>query len=190
MTAPKKLKLINRPHPEPVEGRGRPLGVLAAGLAVLLAGPALAQVPPPAPTPAPAELELRLADVGRFGSFVDLTSVQPEGDAIQIRVLQVAEADFQAAGEAYWGGWRHEILDCQARTLAHAGFSSLRATGREGPVMGDRRPAVVPARGGTDEAVLRVVCDGWKPFATVPVATSVEQAVGIGRPLIETGAEP
>lgn len=146
--------------------------------------PAFAQTPPPAP------LELRLADVGRFASFVDLTSAQPEGEAVQIRVLQVAEADFQAAGEAYWGGWRHEIVDCPARTLAHAGFSSLRATGREGPLMGDRRPAGVPARGGTDDAVLRVVCDGWKPFAKVPVATSVEQAVRIGRPLIETGAEP
>ncbi|MBU4433285.1 MAG: hypothetical protein KKC14_02605 [Alphaproteobacteria bacterium] len=146
--------------------------------------PAFAQTPPPAP------LELRLADVGRFASFVDLTSAQPEGEALQIRVLQVAEADFQAAGEAYWGGWRHEIVDCPARTLAHAGFSSLRATGREGPLMGDRRPAGVPASGGTDDAVLRVVCDGWKPFATVPVATSVEQAVRIGRPLIETGAEP
>jgi hypothetical protein len=146
-----------------------------------------------AQTPSPAPLELRLADVGRFASFVDMASRQPEGSggpAVQVRVLQVAEADFEAGGEAYWGGWRHEIIDCPARTLAHAGFSSLRATGREGPVTGDRRPAVVPAAGGTDEAVLKVVCDGWKPFAKVPVAGSVEDAVKIGRPLIETGAQP
>ena len=143
-----------------------------------------------AQAPSPAPLELRLADVGRFASFVDLTSRQPEGSTVQVRVLQVAEADFEVAGEAYWGGWRREVIDCPARTLAHAGFSSLRATGREGPLMGDRRPAVVPASGGTDEAVLKVVCDGWKPFKPVPVATSVEQAVKLARPLIETGAEP
>lgn len=147
----------------------------------MAASPAMAQAP---------ALELRLADVGRFASFVDMGSRQPEGQAVRVRVLQVAEADFQVAGEAYWGGWRHEIIDCQARTLAHAGFSSLRATGREGPLMGDRRPDVVPAIGGTDEAVLKVVCDGWKPFAKVPVAASVEEAVKLARPLIETGAEP
>ena len=146
--------------------------------------PASAQEPPKPP------LELRLADVGRFASFVDMGSRQPEGSAVQVRVLQVAEADFEVASEAYWGGWRHEIIDCSARTLAHAGFSSLRATGREGPVMGDRRPAGVPAAGGTDAAVLKVVCDGWRPYATTPIATSVEEAVKIGRPLIESGAEP
>jgi hypothetical protein len=128
--------------------------------------------------------------VGRFASFVDLTSRAHEGSTVRVRVLQVAEADFEVAGKAYWGGWRHEVVDCKAHTLAHVGFSSLRATGREGPVMGDRRPAVVPAAGGTDEAVLKVVCDGWKPFAKVPVAASVEDAVRLGRPLIETGAEP
>lgn len=146
--------------------------------------------PVAAQAPAPAPLELRLADVGRFASFVDMGSRQAEGSAVQIRVLQVAEADFEVAGEAYWGGWRHEVIDCPARTLAHAGFSSLRATGREGPVVGDIRPAVVPPLGGTDEAVLKVVCDGWRPFKTVPVSTSIEQAVKLARPLIETGAEP
>jgi hypothetical protein len=160
----------------------------AAGNALLILCVWTASAHAQAPSPAP--LELRLADVGRFASFVDMTSRRPEGSAVHVRVLQVAEADFEVAGEAYWGGWRHEVIDCPARTLAHAGFSSLRATGREGPVMGDRRPAGVPASGGTDEAVLKVVCDGWKPFAKVPVASSVEAAVAIGRPLIETGAEP
>ena len=154
--------------------------------------PALAQAPAATPSPATAlpATTLRLADVGRFASFVDMDSWRPEGSAVRVRVLQVAESDFQVAGEAYWGGWRHELIDCNARTLAHAGFSSLRASGREGPVMGDQRPAVVPARGGTDEAVLKVVCDDWKPFAKVPVAGGVEEAVRIGRPLIESGAEP
>jgi hypothetical protein len=38
--------------------------------------------------------------------------------------------------------------------------------------------------------VAKVLCDGWRPFAKVPVAASVEQAVQLGRPLIESGAEP
>jgi hypothetical protein len=52
------------------------------------------------------------------------------------------------------------------------------------------RPAAAIPAGSADAAVARVVCDGWRPFAKVPVATSVAQAVEIGRPLIETGLEP
>jgi hypothetical protein len=137
-----------------------------------------------------APLELRLADVGRFATFVDLGSVQRTGRVAKLRVLQVAEGGFKAGAEEFWGGWRHEVIDCQARTIAHAGFSSIRAGGREGPLTGDQRPAQPLSAGSADEAVAKVVCDGWKPFATVPVAASVEQAVRLGRPLIETGAEP
>lgn len=160
----------------------------AAGNALLILCVWTASAHAQAPSPAP--LELRLADVGRFASFVDMDGVQWNGRTAKLRVLQVTEGGFKAGAEEFWGGWRHEIIDCTARTIAHAGFGSIRAGGREGPVMGDRRPAGVPASGGTDEAVLKVVCDGWKPFAKVPVASSVEEAVRIGRPLIETGAEP
>jgi hypothetical protein len=154
-------------------------------LAVFLStSPALAQAPSPAP------LELRLADVGRFAMFVDLASVRWTGRTVNLRVLQVTEGGFKAGAEEFWGGWRHEVLDCEARTIAHAGFGSIRAGGQEGPVTGDQRPAAPIPSGGADDAVAKVVCDGWKPFARVPVAISVEQAVGIGRPLIETGAEP
>lgn len=138
----------------------------------------------------PAPLELRLADVGRFAVFVDMGSVQWTGRAAKLRVLQVAEGGFKAGSEEFWGGWRHEVIDCDARTIAHAGFSSIRAGGREGPLTGDQRPAQPLPAGSPDEAVAKVVCDGWRPFAKVPVATSVEEAVRIGRPLIETGAEP
>lgn len=146
--------------------------------------PALAQPPSPAP------LELRLADVGRFASFVDMGGVQWSGRTAKLRVLQVTEGGFKAGAEEFWGGWRHEVIDCTARTIAHAGFGSIRAGGREGPVTGDLRSAAPLPAGSTDEAVAKVVCDGWKPFAKVPVASSVEAAVAIGRPLIETGAEP
>ena len=175
-----KPKLINRPHPEPVEGRGRPLGLSALVLATLLAAPALAQAP----------LELRLADVGRFAAFVDMGGVQWTGRTARLRVLQVTEAGFTAGTEAFWGGWRYEVIDCDARTIAHAGFSSVRVGGKEGPISGDQRPAAAIPAGSADDAVARVVCDGWRPFAKVPLATDVEGAVRIGRPLIDTGLEP
>ena len=150
----------------------------------LSTSPALAQTPPAAP------LELRLADVGRFAVFVDMGSVQWTGRTAKLRILQVAEGGFTAGPEAFWGGWRHEVIDCQARTIAHAGFASIRAGGREGPLTGDQRSAALIPAGSADDAVAKVVCDGWRPYAKVPVATSVEAAVTLGRPLIESGAEP
>ncbi|MBO9709725.1 MAG: hypothetical protein J7521_16095 [Caulobacter sp.] len=148
---------------------------------MVLACPAFAQE---------ARLALRLADVGRFASFVDMGGVQWTGRVARVRVLQVTEAGFTAGSEEFWGGWRHEVIDCAARTIAHAGFSSIRAGGREGPLSGDLRPAAAIPPGSADDAVARVVCDGRRPYAGVAVAESVEQAVAIGRPLIETGAEP
>jgi len=151
---------------------------------MLWTSPALAQAP------APAQLELRLADVARFAVFVDMTSVQWTGRTANLRLLQVTEGGFTAGAEAFWGGWRHEVIDCDARTISHAGFGSIRAGGQEGPVTGRQTPPAPIPPGSADDAAAKVVCDGWKPFAGVPVATSVEQAVGLARPLIETGAEP
>lgn len=119
-----------------------------------------------------------------------MTSVQWTGRTAKLRVLQVTEGGFKAGTEEFWGGWRYEVIDCEVRTIAHVGFSSIRAGGREGPVMGDQRPATLLPVGSTDEAVAREVCDGWRPFKSVPVASSVEAAVAIARPLIETGSEP
>uniref|UniRef100_B0T828 Uncharacterized protein n=1 Tax=Caulobacter sp. (strain K31) TaxID=366602 RepID=B0T828_CAUSK len=175
-----KLKLINRPPPEPAEGRGRPPRLRAVAFAALLASPAFAQAP----------LELRLADVGRFAAFVDMGGIAWTGRTAKLRVLQVAEAGFTAGTEAFWGGWRYEVLYCDTRTIAHAGFSSVRVGGKEGPVSGDQRPAMAIPAGSADEAVAKVVCDGWRPYAGVPVASTVEEAVALGRPLIERGAEP
>jgi hypothetical protein len=180
MRGHRNSKPVNRPHPELVEGRGPPLGLSAAVLALVLASPALAQPP----------MELRLADVGRFATFVDMDGIAWTGRTARLRVLQVAEEGFTAGTEAFWGGWRHEVIDCEARTIAHTGFGSIRVGGREGPVTGDQRPAAAILPGGADEAVAKVVCDGWRPYAGAPIATSVAQAVEIGRSLIETGAEP
>ena len=152
---------------------------LACGLTAL-ASPAFAQAP----------LELRLADVGRFAAFVDMGGIAWTGRTARLRVLQVAEDGFTAGTEAFWGSWRYEVLDCDARKIAHAGFSSVRASGREGPISGDLREATAIPAGSADAAVAKVVCDGWRPYAGVALATSVEQAVNIGRPLIATGAEP
>jgi hypothetical protein len=153
---------------------------LLGGGVIALAFPAQAQVP----------LELRLADVGRFAAFVDMGGISWSGRTARLRVLQVTEDGFTAGTEAFWGGWRYEVIDCDARTIAHAGFSSVRVGGKEGPVSGDLRPAAPIPTGGADDAVAKVVCDGWRPFAGVPVATRVEEAVKLGRPLIATGAEP
>ena len=155
---------------------------------MLWTSPALAQAP--APALPPAKLELRLADVARFAVFVDMGSVQWTGATARLRLLQVTEGGFTAGAEAFWGGWRHEVIDCDARTISHAGFGSIRAGGREGPVTGRQTPPAPIPPGSADDAAARVVCDGWKPFAGVPVATSVAQAVSLARPLIETGAEP
>ncbi len=153
---------------------------LLGGGVVALASPAQAQVP----------LELRLADVGRFAAFVDMGGIAWTGRTARLRVLQVAEDGFTAGAEAFWGGWRYEVIDCDARTIAHAGFSSIRVGGKEGPVSGDLRPAEAIPAGAADDAVAKVVCEGGRPYASAPMATSVEQAVKIGRPLIEMGAEP
>ncbi|KQY34415.1 hypothetical protein ASD38_21650 [Caulobacter sp. Root487D2Y] len=159
---------------------------LLGGGVIALASPAFAQTPAPAPAP----LELRLADVGRFAVFVDMGGIAWTGRTARLRVLQVAEEGFLAGTEAFWGGWRHAVLDCDARTIAHAGFSSVRVGGKEGPISGDQRPAEPIPTGGADDAVAKVVCDGRRPYAGVAVATSVEDAVKLGRGLIATGAEP
>ena len=163
------------------------LGRSVAGLVGVLTALAC---PVAAQTPGPAPLALRLADVGRFAAFVDMGGVAWTGRTARLRVLQVTEDGFTAGTEAFWGGWRYEVLDCDARTIAHAGFSSVRVGGKEGPVSGDLRPATAIPAGGADDAVAKVVCDGWRPYAGVATATSLEEAVKLGRPLIATGAEP
>jgi len=159
------------------------VAALVCGLTAL-ASPAMTQVPAAPP------LELRLADVGRFAAFVDMGAIAWTGRTAKLRVLQVTEEGFTVGSEAFWGGWRYEVIDCDARTIAHAGFSSVRVGGKEGPISGNLRPVTAIPAGGADDAVARVVCDGWRPYAGVAVTTSVEQAVKIARPLIATGAEP
>ena len=58
--------------------------------------------------------------------FVDMGGVQWTGRTARLRVLQVTEGGFKAGAEEFWGGWRHEVIDCEARTIAHAGFGSIR----------------------------------------------------------------
>ena len=149
---------------------------------LLIAAPAHAQ--------SPAKLALKLVDVGRYAAFVDETGIAWTGRTAKLRVLQVVEIDFIAAGEAYWGGWQVFSIDCDARTLVRGGYASLRANGREGPLSGGATKAEAIPSGGMEEATAHLVCDGHAPFPAVPVAQSLEQAVEIGRPLIESGLEP
>ena len=149
---------------------------------LLIAAPAHAQ--------SPAKLALKLVDVGRYAAFVDEASLIWRGRTANLRVLQVVETDFIAAGEAYWGGWQALTIDCDAQTLTRDGYASIRATGREGPLSGKpASPEPIPG-GGMEEAAAKLICEGHAPFPAVPVAGSVEEAVKIGRPLIESGAEP
>ncbi|WP_269713662.1 hypothetical protein [Caulobacter sp. NIBR2454] len=144
----------------------------------------------PAQAQAPAKLALKLVDVGRYAAFVDEGAIAWTGRTARLRVLQVVETDFIAAGEAYWGGWQVFSIDCDARTLVRGGYASIRANSREGPLSGGEAKAETIPAGGMEEAAARLVCDGHTPFPAVTVAESIEQAVKIGRPLIETGLEP
>ncbi|WP_369059350.1 hypothetical protein ABOZ73_17325 [Caulobacter sp. 73W] len=137
-----------------------------------------------------AKLSLKLVDVGRYAAFVDEAGITWSGRTAKLRVLQVVETDFIAAGEAYWGGWQALTIDCDARTLVRNAYASIRATGREGPLSGAPTPTEPIPGGGMEEAAAKLVCDGHAPFPAVRTAESVEEAVRIGRPLIESGAEP
>lgn len=61
------------------------------GAAVGLAAAILVQDAPP---------HLVLTGVGRWAMFADAASVTPDGEAVRMRALQVAEADFTAGGTA------------------------------------------------------------------------------------------
>ena len=112
----------------------------AVAMSLVLAGPSRAQ----------ASLDLRLADVGRYATFVDLTTLRWDGRVAHLRLLQVTEDGFTAAGEAYWGGWSVVTLDCAARTVRHDGYASIRASGKEGPLSGKPEAAEAIPPGSTE----------------------------------------
>ena len=122
--------------------------------------------------------QLVLTGVGRWAMFADAASVAADGDAVRMRALQVAEADFTAGGKAYWGGWSWWRFDCAARTGQRLDFASVAVGGAEGPATpmpGEPEPL---APGGDAAELAAVACAAEAPAAD---AVSVEAAVALGR---------
>lgn len=124
------------------------------------------------------EPQLVLTGVGRWAVFADAASVTPEGEAVRMRALQVAEADFTAGGKAYWGGWSWWRFDCAARTGQRLDFASVAVGGGEGPAMPIAGSPEPLASGGDAAELAAVACADSAPAAD---AISVEGAVALGR---------
>lgn len=133
------------------------------------AGPA---TPPDGP-------RLVLTGVGRFAVLADLSTLSRDGDQVRMRSLQVAGADFTAAGETYWGGWSWWAFDCAARTADRLDFASVREGGAEGPATPDNAPPAAVAPGSDAAGLLAVACD--PASAGEADADNMADAVRIGR---------
>ncbi|HYC96690.1 surface-adhesin E family protein [Brevundimonas sp.] len=144
-------------------------------LGLMLAAPACAE---PAP-PAQEGPRLVLTGVGRFAVLADLSTIARDGDTVRMRSLQVAEEDFRAGGQTYWGGWSWWAFDCRARTADRLDFASVREGGAEGPATRDAAPAYPAAPGGDAAELLAVACD--PASAGEADADNLEDAVRIGR---------
>lgn len=142
--------------------------------ALLLTTPARAE-----PVTALDGPRLVLTGVGRFAVFADLSTIHHDGDRIRIRSLQVTEADFEAGGQPYWGGWSWWAFDCAARTADRLDFASVREGGAEGPVTPDGAPPAPVAQGSDAAGLLTAACD--PAFAGEADADNLEDAVRVGR---------
>lgn len=144
-------------------------------LGLMLVTPAFAESAPP-PQEGP---RLVLTGVGRFAVLADLSTLPRDGDMVRMRSLQVAEEDFTAGGETYWGGWSWWAFDCRARTADRLDFASVREGGAEGPATPDAAPPYPAAPGGDAAELLAVACD--PASAGEADADSLEDGVRVGR---------
>jgi len=144
-------------------------------LGLMLATPACAQ--PTAPSQDGPRLVL--TGVGRFAVLADLSTIDRDGDRVRMRALQVAEEDFTAGGQAYWGGWSWWAFDCRAQTADRLDFASVREGGAEGPATPDAAPPYPAAPGGDAAELLAVACD--PASAGEADADNLADAVRIGR---------
>lgn len=149
--------------------------LLTAVLGTILATPP-AWAGPAAPPEGP---RLVLTSVSRFAVMADLSSIRRDGDQVRMRSLQVAGADFTAAGETYWGGWSWWAFDCAARTADRLDFASVREGGAEGPATPDTAPPSAVAPGSDAAGLLAVACDPAP--AGEADADNLADAVRIGR---------
>jgi len=152
-----------------------PAAILATSL---LATAACAR--PAAPAEGP---RLVLTGVGRFAVLADLSTLSRDGDRVHMRSLQVAEDDFAAGGQTYWGGWSWWAFDCRANTADRLDFASVREGGAEGPATPDPSPAYPASPGGDAAELLAVACD--PASAGEADADNLADAVRIGRAALQ-----
>lgn len=150
--------------------------LIAASLAALLSSPAVAQDAEPH--------HLVLAGVGRFAVFADLSSAEAHWDGVRMRAFQVAEEDFEVAGQAYWGGWSWWRFDCDNRMADRLDFAAVKAGGVEGPTMSDDAPAYEAAPGGDAAELLEIACrspGNWRDgYETLEAAVRAGRAALAG----------
>jgi len=117
---------------------------------------------------------------GRYAQYADLASLTAEGPGGgRIRVFQVVEPDFRAAGAAYWGGWSWWRFDCGADGLVdRLDFASVREGGAEGPATPDDAPPFTAVEGGDAFEMVVAACN---PDDYDIDATTLEEAVRHGR---------
>ena len=97
----------------------------------------------------PAQTPHRFVFLGadRFAHYADMASLEPEGSGGRIRVFQVVEPDFRAAGTAYWGGWSWWRFDCAAGgKVDRLDFAAVREGGAEGPATVTSSPGLPGSR--------------------------------------------
>lgn len=115
---------------------------------------------------------------GRFAQYADLASLETDGPSGRMRVFQVVEPDFRAAGDAYWGGWSWWRFNCEASTVDRLDFASVREGGAEGPATLDDAPAYAAAPGGDAFELLFAACN---PDQFDTDAETLSDAVAHGR---------
>lgn len=147
----------------------------AVVLGLMLATPACAE-PPAQEQEGP---KLVLTGVGRFAVLADVSTIDRDGDRVRMRALQVAEEDFTAGGEVYWGGWSWWAFDCRAGTADRLDFASVREGGTEGPATSDPAAPYPAAPGGDAAELLAIACD--PASAGEADADNLADAVRIGR---------
>ena len=132
---------------------------------------------------------LRPVQVGRFAQFLDLGSLERDGDLARFHYLLVVADDFEAGGERFWGGWSSMTIDCKARTADLTGFQSVRVGGSEGPKTADAQPGWPIAPGSLEAALADAACDGERVLER-PDVGNVAEAVELGRAWLEEPAPP
>ena len=116
---------------------------------------------------------------GRFAQYADMASLTLEGPGGRIRVLQVVEPDFRAAGARYWGGWSWWRFDCGPDgQVDRLDFAAVREGGAEGPLTPDDAPPYQAVEGGDAFELLVAACN---PDDYDTDATTLDEAVAHGR---------